>query len=97
MAGWLQSTFDAVRSDPKRVVFAEGEEPAVIRAATRILQQGFGQPILIGTEEGRDASEFRALGMAMRPEFELVDTTASRRYMEEFTDLLFRACNVAAI
>ena len=33
MAGWLQSTFSSVRSDPKRVVFAEGEEPAVIRAA----------------------------------------------------------------
>jgi malate dehydrogenase (oxaloacetate-decarboxylating)(NADP+) len=33
VAGWLQSTFEKVRANPKRVIFAEGEEPAVVRAA----------------------------------------------------------------
>ena len=33
VAGWLHVTFDKVRAAPKRVIFAEGEEPAVIRAA----------------------------------------------------------------
>jgi malate dehydrogenase (oxaloacetate-decarboxylating)(NADP+) len=87
VAGWLQSTYSAVRSDPKRVVFAEGEEPAVIRAAHSYFSQGFGQPILIGTGEVV-RENFRALGMVLRPEYELIDTRKSP-YVEEFTDYLY--------
>ena len=87
MAGWLQSTFSAVRADPKRVVFAEGEEPAVIRAAHTYFTQGFGQPILVGTGEVV-REQFRALGMALRPEYELIDTRKSP-YLEEFTEYLY--------
>jgi len=87
MAGWLQSTFGAVRSDPKRVVFAEGEEPAVIRAAHAYFTQGFGQPILIGTGEVV-REQFRELGMVLRPEYELIDTRKAP-FVEEFTDYLF--------
>ena len=42
-----------VRAEPKRVVFAEGEEPAVIRAANTYFTQGFGMPILVGTRRRR--------------------------------------------
>ncbi len=87
MAGWLQSTFSAVRSDPKRVVFAEGEEPAVIKAAHTYFTQGFGQPILIGTGDVV-REQFRALGMVLRPEYELIDIRKSP-YLEEFTEYLF--------
>jgi malate dehydrogenase (oxaloacetate-decarboxylating)(NADP+) len=87
MAGWLQSTFSSVRSDPKRVVFAEGEEPAVIKAAHSYFSQGFGQPILIGTSE-IVREQFRALGMVLRPEYEVVDIRKSQ-YLEEFTDYLY--------
>ena len=87
MAGWLQSTFSAIRSDPKRVVFAEGEEPAVIRAAHSYFSQGFGQPILIGTSE-IVREQFRALGMVLRPEYEVIDIRKSQ-YVEEFTNFLY--------
>jgi malate dehydrogenase (oxaloacetate-decarboxylating)(NADP+) len=87
MAGWLQSTFSHVRASPKRVVFAEGEEPAVIRAAHTYFTQGFGQPILIGTGD-TVREQFRALGMAPRPEYELIDTRRSP-YIEEFTNYLY--------
>jgi malate dehydrogenase (oxaloacetate-decarboxylating)(NADP+) len=87
MAGWLQSTFSAVRANPKRVVFAEGEEPAVIRAAHAYFTQGFGQPILVGTAE-IVREQFRALGMVLRPEYELIDTRKSP-HLEEFTDYLY--------
>ncbi len=87
VAGWLQSTFDAVRNDPKRVVFAEGEDPAVIRAAHTFLQQGFGQPILIGTK--RIVTErFRELGIPLRSGFELIDTSTSP-HVAEFGDFLY--------
>src|SRR5574341_1024832 len=35
----------------KRIVFAEGEETKVIRAATQIVEEGIGAPILIGRPE----------------------------------------------
>jgi malate dehydrogenase (oxaloacetate-decarboxylating)(NADP+) len=51
-AGLLQKISAAVQGGPKkRVVFAEGEEPSVIRAAYAFQTQGLGRPILVGREE----------------------------------------------
>ena len=51
VAGALQSIFERVRRSPKRVVFAEGEEEQVIRAAVSFVNQGLGRAILVGREE----------------------------------------------
>jgi malate dehydrogenase (oxaloacetate-decarboxylating)(NADP+) len=40
-----------VRASPKRVVFAEGEEPCVVRAAAAFQQAGLGKAILVGRKE----------------------------------------------
>ena len=50
VAGTLQRIFSKVRELPKRVVFAEGEEEPVIRAAASFVSQGLGEAILIGRE-----------------------------------------------
>jgi len=50
-ASFVQGIASALRANPKRIVFAEGEEPAVIRAAYAFQSQGFGKAILIGREE----------------------------------------------
>ena len=51
-AGFLQKVSGGVQSKtPKRIVFAEGEEPSVIRAAYAFEQQGLGKAILCGREE----------------------------------------------
>ena len=47
----LQLFFDQVVANPKRVVFAEGEEEKVVRAAIAFRNAGFGTPILVGREE----------------------------------------------
>jgi len=47
----LQQIFDSVRRHPRRVVFAEGEEEKVIRAALAFHNGGYGQPILVGRAE----------------------------------------------
>jgi malate dehydrogenase (oxaloacetate-decarboxylating)(NADP+) len=51
VAGALQRVIDSVRRYPKRVVFAEGEEEQVIRAALSFVNQGLGTAILIGRED----------------------------------------------
>lgn len=47
----MRTIFNKARSVPKRIVFAEGEEDRIIRAAAEIYGQGFGDPILLGREE----------------------------------------------
>ena len=51
VAGALQRIFERVRRYPKRVVFAEGEEEQVMRAAVSFVNQGLGTAILVGREE----------------------------------------------
>jgi malate dehydrogenase (oxaloacetate-decarboxylating)(NADP+) len=50
VAGLMQAIMDRVRRHPKRVVFAEGEEEQVIRAAVAFVNQGLGSAILVGRE-----------------------------------------------
>ncbi|MFT6556899.1 NADP-dependent malic enzyme [Sneathiella sp.] len=50
-AGSLQLIMDEVRAAPRRVVFAEGEEEKVIRAAIEFQKAGYGVPILIGRKK----------------------------------------------
>ncbi|MBL8587559.1 MAG: NADP-dependent malic enzyme [Methylobacteriaceae bacterium] len=51
VAGALQRIVERVRRYPKRVVFAEGEEEQVIRAALSFVHQGLGTAILVGRED----------------------------------------------
>ncbi len=51
VAGVLARTFAQLRREPKRVVFAEGEEEQVIRAAASFVHQGLGSAILVGRED----------------------------------------------
>jgi malate dehydrogenase (oxaloacetate-decarboxylating)(NADP+) len=48
--GWelMRLIINKARSDPKRIVFGEGEEPGIIRAAAAVEEQGIGHPILLG-------------------------------------------------
>ena len=49
-ASFLQSVQATVRGRSRRIVFAEGEEAAVVRAAHSFKNQGLGTPVLIGRE-----------------------------------------------
>jgi malate dehydrogenase (oxaloacetate-decarboxylating)(NADP+) len=47
----FQNITASVRANPKRVVFAEGEEEAVIRAASAFQTSGLGKAMLVGRTE----------------------------------------------
>ncbi|MDP6352720.1 MAG: NADP-dependent malic enzyme [Alphaproteobacteria bacterium] len=49
-ASSMQMILDEVRDNPTRMLFAEGEEEKVIRAALQWLSLGLGTPVLIGRE-----------------------------------------------
>ena len=47
----MKPLFDRARSDPKRVVYAEGEDERVLRAVQQVLDDGLAKPIIIGRRD----------------------------------------------
>jgi malate dehydrogenase (oxaloacetate-decarboxylating)(NADP+) len=58
--GVMRGLINRAISNPKRVVFPEGEEPKIIRAARICVEDGIASPILLGN---REAIEAKARGM----------------------------------
>ena len=69
-----QFIVNKARTNPKRIVFAEGEETKIIRAAVRIIEERIGKPILLG----RPQSIEKALdSLGLECELEIIDPTTS--------------------
>ncbi|MCO5155949.1 MAG: NADP-dependent malic enzyme [Aquamicrobium sp.] len=79
IASTLQRIYDRVRRQPKRVVFAEGEEEQVMRAAVSYVNQKLGTAILIGRDDVIRENAKNAGVDLDRPGIELVNARLSRR------------------
>src|SRR5262244_3145441 len=78
VAGLLSSIFTRLRREPKRVVFAEGEEEQVIRAAASFVHQGLGTAILVGrTERVRETA--KNTGIELGEGIEIQNARVSKR------------------
>ena len=78
IAGLMQTIHERVRRDPKRVVFAEGEEEQVIRAALAFVNQGFGRAVLVGREDRVKEAAANA-GLELPAEIEIHNAKLSSR------------------
>ncbi len=87
VAGTLQRIFSKLKAEPKRVVFAEGEEEQVIRAAVSFVNQGLGTASLVGREDRIEAAA-EAAGIDMPEGLEVVNVLASARG-KAYTDHLY--------
>ena len=81
VAGVLSRVFDRLKRSPKRVVFAEGEEEQVIRAATAFVEQGLGTALLVGREERVRATAANA-GIELEDGISIVNARLSKRNAE---------------
>ncbi|WP_341896180.1 NADP-dependent malic enzyme [Ferrovibrio terrae] len=86
--GSLQIFFDQVVQNPKRVVFAEGEEETVIRAALEFRAAGYGTPILIGRSERIEAT-MKAIGLKNLEGCEIHNARISE-HNAEYADFLYK-------
>jgi len=86
-SGSLQAIFESVRANPKRVVFAEGEEEKSIRAAYAFHNSGYGTPILIG-REARIAETMDALGLPKLDGIEIENAKVSSS-TDDYIDFLY--------
>jgi len=71
----LSLAYEGARARPKRVIFAEGEEEVVLRAAIAFKEGGYGTPVLVGREEVYD--KLRSLGVTDPTEYELHNSRVS--------------------
>ncbi len=77
VAGTLVQVFARLRRSPKRVVFAEGEEEQVIRAAASFVHQGLGSALLVGREDRVQATA-RDVGIELEG-IEIINARLSTR------------------
>src|SRR6476469_3896833 len=82
----LTLAYEAARANPKRVLFAEGEEDVVLRAAIAFRDGGYGIPLLVGRDDVYD--RLRALGVEDPQSFTVFN---SRNYprIDEMVDHLY--------
>ncbi|MGQ0526324.1 MAG: phosphate acyltransferase, partial [Betaproteobacteria bacterium] len=85
----MKPVFDAAKQAPKRVVYADGEEERILRAAQVVVDEGIAHPILIGRPEVIEM-RVKRLGLRMRKDedYELVDPGNDPRYREYWTEYL---------
>ena len=86
-AGALDAIMEAVRANPRRVVFAEGEEEKVVRAAVAYRNAGYGRPILIGRED-RVRATLEGLGLGAVEGIEIHNARLSGGN-EKYVDFLY--------
>jgi len=84
----LQLIFEKVKASPRRVVFAEGEEEKVIRAAMSFRNLGLGTPVLIGREEPV-AETIKRLGLSGAESIEVHNARLSKSN-KRYTDFLYK-------
>lgn len=86
-ANALQRIIAKVKRNPKRVVFAEGEEEQVIRAAVSFVAQGLGTAILVGREdEIHDTA--KSVGVELGGQIEVISARSSNRN-KDYADFLY--------
>jgi malate dehydrogenase (oxaloacetate-decarboxylating)(NADP+) len=87
VAGTLQQITARVRRRPQRVVFAEGEEEQVIRAAVSFVVQRLGTAILVGRED-LVKNKAEAAGIELKSGIEIMNARLSTR-RDAYADYLY--------
>ncbi len=88
----MKPIFAQAKASPKRVIYAEGEDERVLRAAQVALEEGIATPILIGRPDVIN-QRLERFGLSIRPgeDFEVVNPESDPRYRRYVDTYLERA------
>jgi malate dehydrogenase (oxaloacetate-decarboxylating)(NADP+) len=82
----MKPIFDTAKSDPRRVVFAEGESEVVLRATQTVVDEGMALPILIGRPSVIDKRiEKLGLRLVAGQDFDLINPESDPRFWDYWT------------
>jgi malate dehydrogenase (oxaloacetate-decarboxylating)(NADP+) len=90
----MKPIFQRAKEDPKRVIYAEGEDERVLRAVQVVVDEGLAQPILVGRPDVV-ATRVQRLGLRIRPgeDVPLInpqDDPRFRTYWQTYHELMER-------
>jgi len=70
----MKPVFEQAQADPKRIVYAEGENERILRAVQLIVDDGLAKPVLIGRKKPIQ-KKLKELGLRLQidQDFELID------------------------
>ena len=79
----MRPIFRAARAEPKRVIYAEGEDERSLRAAQTVLEEGIAVPIIVGRPSVIE-QRLQRFGLSIRPgrDFEMVNPEDDPRYRD---------------
>lgn len=79
----MKPVFERAQSNPKRVIYAEGEDERVLRAAQVAIEESIAIPILIGRPDVI-ATRLKRYGLTIRPheDFEIINPEDDPRYRD---------------
>jgi malate dehydrogenase (oxaloacetate-decarboxylating)(NADP+) len=86
--GFLQNIYAQVRKKQKRVIFAEGEEESMLRAAIDFKNNGLGTPILIGSSE-KIAQQLKDLGLTLDKSIE-IHNSKDEKQRQRYADHVYK-------
>jgi malate dehydrogenase (oxaloacetate-decarboxylating)(NADP+) len=86
----MKPIFTQAKTEPKRVIYAEGEDERILRATQAVVEEGLAYPLLIGRPAVVE-SRLERFGLSIRPgrDFELInpdDDPRYRSYVQAFVD-----------
>ena len=83
----MRPVFERAKNDPKRIVYAEGEDHKILRAVQSLIDERLVIPILVGRPQVID-NDVRHLGLRIRPgrDFEVIDPGEQRGHRDNQED-----------
>ncbi len=84
----LTGVYELAKANPKRVVFAEGEEEVVLRAAIQYRDFGYGTPVLVGRTD-KVLEKLRELSVD-DPESFVIENSATSSHIPAMVDFLYK-------
>lgn len=86
-ANTMNRILDRVKAHPKRVIFAEGEEEKIIRAAASWRDYGYGTPVLVGRKD-RILAAMDRMQITSREGIEITNAALSP-HVDQYVEMLY--------
>jgi malate dehydrogenase (oxaloacetate-decarboxylating)(NADP+) len=89
----MKPIFAKAKDAPKRVIYAEGEDERILRAAQVAIEEGIAQPILVGRPSVVE-TRLERYGLSVRPgtDFEIINPEDDPRYRDYVETLIDLTC-----
>jgi malate dehydrogenase (oxaloacetate-decarboxylating)(NADP+) len=88
-ANTMSLLFDKLKAQPQRMIFAEGEEEKVIRAAIQWRDNGYGEPILVGRVE-RIEEAMKLMGINEAQGIRIANALVDDEHVEDYIEFLYK-------